>query len=189
MIQLRRNGWKTESFYLCKLRGLVSKRLISCAGFNNFRDMRMFVVSIRIWLFLQNRNKMNTNTLLSGVVIITSLSFSSCSKDAGIVLVNPPIECPSTAELYLLNSFSPPADMLKIHYGNIQCIKQCIKTFELVIYNRWGEKVFESSDANFQWDGTYQGNPENKGVYVYIMTATLISGEEISKRGNISLLR
>ncbi|MBI4947198.1 MAG: gliding motility-associated C-terminal domain-containing protein [Bacteroidetes bacterium] len=57
------------------------------------------------------------------------------------------------------------------------------------IYNRWGEKIFESSDANFQWDGTYKGKPESSAVYAYYMTATLSSGEKVTKKGNISLMR
>ena len=42
-------------------------------------------------------------------------------------------------------------DYLKIYYKE----KDCITTLHLIIYDRWGEMVFETTDKNFAWDGTY----------------------------------
>ena len=39
----------------------------------------------------------------------------------------------------------------------------------LVIYNRWGEKIFESEDSAFGWDGTYNGAVVQNGVYSFVM--------------------
>ena len=41
--------------------------------------------------------------------------------------------------------------------------------YTLLIYNRWGEKIFESSDADIGWDGTFKGLPVQMGVYTYVM--------------------
>ena len=65
----------------------------------------------------------------------------------------------------------------------------CIKTYKLIIYNRWGEKVFETTDPIEQWDGSFRGQQENSAVFVYYMKATLITGENVIKKGNISLVR
>ncbi len=35
------------------------------------------------------------------------------------------------------------------------------------LYNRWGEKVFETTDKNYGWDGTYKGNNLNGALFVY----------------------
>ena len=56
------------------------------------------------------------------------------------------------------------------------------------VYDRWGERVFETDDQAAGWNGTYKGNM-NEGVFAYYFTATLVSGEQISRRGTISLLR
>ena len=100
-------------------------------------------------------------------------------------------------ELYLPNAFSPnndgENDKIQIYYGNLKCIK----TFHLVIYNRWGEKVFSTNDVSAQWDGAYGSVPlatgaginEGTAVFAYYLEATLISGEEIIRKGNISLIR
>jgi gliding motility-associated-like protein len=37
--------------------------------------------------------------------------------------------------------------------------------FELIIYNRWGEAIWETHDVNAQWDGTYNGRIVPAGVY------------------------
>ena len=103
--------------------------------------------------------------------------------------------CSQAGPLYLPNAFSPNGDnandSLQIYYG----IPQCIKSFHLVIYNRWGEKIYETNDKAFRWSGIY-----NKGyfggttaggteVYVYYMDADILDGTKVSRTGNITLTR
>ncbi len=59
----------------------------------------------------------------------------------------------------------------------------------LVIYNSWGEQIFESTDPLFGWDGTYKGQPEMNGVYTYTVRATTITGEEHVRPGKVTLIR
>ncbi len=96
--------------------------------------------------------------------------------------------------VYLPNAFSPNADLendeLQIYYN----IPECIQDFKLVIYNRWGEQVYLTRDPRFKWDGEYKGwftgrEPGGTEVYSYYMRAILLDGTDLSKRGNISLLR
>jgi gliding motility-associated-like protein len=100
-----------------------------------------------------------------------------------------PIDCSGAGELYLPNAFSPNGDgendVLQLYYGNMQCIT----TFELQIYDRWGEKVFQTTDPDFSWDGYYKGTVEGTAVFVYYMKAKLIIGGDLNKKGNVSLIR
>ncbi|MES2621225.1 MAG: PKD domain-containing protein, partial [Bacteroidota bacterium] len=57
------------------------------------------------------------------------------------------------------------------------------------IYNRWGEKVFETRDKNMGWDGIYKGTLQEMDVFTYAADATLINGEQVMLKGNITLLR
>ncbi len=59
----------------------------------------------------------------------------------------------------------------------------------LVIYNSWGEMIFESNDPQFGWDGTYKGQPEMNGVYTYTVRAKTITGEEHVRPGKVTLIR
>ena len=57
------------------------------------------------------------------------------------------------------------------------------------IFNRWGNKVFETSNINEGWDGTYHGTPEPYDVYVYEIEAVTNTGALFKKQGNITLIR
>jgi len=86
----------------------------------------------------------------------------------------------------IANAFTPgsgPNAILKIsHLGTAT-----LKSFS--VYNRWGVKMFETADINQGWDGTYNGEPQPMGVYVYMVKAVTYKGKEIYKQGNITLLR
>ena len=64
-----------------------------------------------------------------------------------------------------------------------------IEFMNLRIFNRWGEKVFESTTLEYGWDGTYKGKPQEMDAYAYVLTATFIDGSSTIKKGNITLLR
>ncbi|MFH1319257.1 MAG: gliding motility-associated C-terminal domain-containing protein [Bacteroidota bacterium] len=75
-----------------------------------------------------------------------------------------------------------------------------IDWLEFIIYNRWGEKVFEGSKneawaeensypPNVGWDGTYRGNEMNPAVFVYILKGAYTNGKEIDLKGNITMVR
>jgi gliding motility-associated-like protein len=90
------------------------------------------------------------------------------------------------SDVFVPNIFTPNTD----GHNDLECVRsKCIQTMIFAIYDRWGEKVFESNDQNKCWDGTYQGNPLNPAVYVYYLEAILYDGTEIRKKGNISLIR
>ncbi len=59
----------------------------------------------------------------------------------------------------------------------------------LTIYDRWGEKLFETNDVKKGWDGIYKGKPLDQGVYGYYMTFKCNNGQESFKKGNITLMR
>ncbi|MBI4945835.1 MAG: gliding motility-associated C-terminal domain-containing protein [Bacteroidetes bacterium] len=90
--------------------------------------------------------------------------------------------------LFIPNAFSPNGDgendTLKVYIEF-----NCIKDFHLVIFDRWGERVFESLDQQKGWDGTFGGKILDPAVFAYYLNVTFIKGESISKKGNISLIR
>ena len=59
----------------------------------------------------------------------------------------------------------------------------------LMVYNRYGEKVFETNDPNEGWDGTYKGQPVEEGVYMYYFTAKLTNGVFVKRTGSVHLVR
>jgi len=62
-----------------------------------------------------------------------------------------------------------------------------LKSFS--VYNRWGQKVFETANIDEGWDGSFNGKPQPFGVYIYDVKAVTSSGEDFVKRGNVTLIR
>ena len=63
------------------------------------------------------------------------------------------------------------------------------KNIYLQIFNRWGEKVFESKNIYDKWDGTYKNEPQPNENYVYIATITLINNRTLVFKGSVTLIR
>jgi len=62
--------------------------------------------------------------------------------------------------------------------------------YKFIIFNRWGEKVFETTDINSGWDGTRKnGKLAQQGVYVYIIEFSSNDDEKTSKKGTVTLVR
>jgi gliding motility-associated-like protein len=62
---------------------------------------------------------------------------------------------------------------------------------DFIIFDRWGNKVFESENPNDGWNGNHNNNgaPMNMGTYVWYLKATLHDGTSIEKKGNVTLVR
>ncbi len=93
--------------------------------------------------------------------------------------------------VFVPNAFTPNGDgkndVLKIFNNYAQEDPDGISVFR--IYNRWGEKVYEGTDFTSEWDGTYNGQPVDPGVYVFYIEAICTNGEKGIVKGNVTLLR
>jgi gliding motility-associated-like protein len=93
---------------------------------------------------------------------------------------------PVKSKIYYPNAFSPNADNLNDFYITPS---EYIKDFYIRIYNRWGEKIFESFDLTQNWDGTYKGEMSKVDAYAVIVTTTGVDNERRVHRGTITLVR
>ncbi len=88
--------------------------------------------------------------------------------------------------LFIPNAFTPNVDDINEGFS----VKGgALKTFEFKIYNRWGEKLYESDDLKFVWDGKYKGVDQPQDVYMYYCYYTGFDGKKYSTKGTITLLR
>jgi gliding motility-associated-like protein len=63
-----------------------------------------------------------------------------------------------------------------------------VETYDLMIYNRWGELIFQSSNQEIGWDGTYKGKPAKQDVYIWKVTGTYSDGRGFTKTGDVTLM-
>ena len=115
-----------------------------------------------------------------------------------VLITNPP--CPVAFDSIRINyvdcehcgiaipsAFTPNDDG---HNDKFKVETNClIAKFHLVIHNRWGQTVFETTDLNTAWDGTFNGSPQPVSVFIYQAEATKANGEVKTFTGNVSLIR
>lgn len=88
--------------------------------------------------------------------------------------------------VFLPSAFTPNGD----GKNDILFVRSLVplESMRLIIYNRWGEQVFESTDQAKGWDGTYKDKPAQAGVYGFYLEAQC--GETIIERkGNVTIIR
>ncbi|MCI4669073.1 MAG: PKD domain-containing protein [Bacteroidia bacterium] len=64
-----------------------------------------------------------------------------------------------------------------------------VTNFNVQIFNRTGQLIYESADPNFEWDGTKDGRALQEGVYVYVVSGNDLDGNNIQEVGTVTLLR
>jgi gliding motility-associated-like protein len=86
----------------------------------------------------------------------------------------------------LPNSFTPNNDGLNDCFGVEKWGR--VDQLDLSIYNRWGQRVFHTNNSSSCWDGSFQGEAQDAGVFVYIVKAKTACGD-IDRKGTVTLLK
>jgi len=96
------------------------------------------------------------------VMLITTSALGCVDTLVKTIVVNPEVI------LYAPNTFTPDGDEFNQTW-NIHIEGVDIYNFELFVFNRWGEVVWESHDPSVGWDGTYKGKLVEEGTYTWII--------------------
>lgn len=111
------------------------------------------------------------------------VSSGNCA-DTACVTIN--VETTECGNIFIPNVFSPNND----NVNDLECVYgKCISKLLFIIYDRWGNKIFETTNQEVCWDGTYNGKPLDSDVFIYRLFATMNDLTEVEKKGNITLLR
>jgi gliding motility-associated-like protein len=91
-------------------------------------------------------------------------------------------------KVFMPSAFTPNSDgandVYKVGGGEF------VSKFALSIFNRWGQKVFESTSVNKGWDGKLSGKSQSAGTYVYYVTyIDPTTDKEVKLRGTLMLIR
>ncbi len=108
-----------------------------------------------------------------------------CSKNASVLVEVRELVCEGP-DIFVPNTFTPNGDgqndVLFVRGRNIS-------NMEFMVFDRWGEKVFETTDINRGWDGIYKGEPVDPAVFVYHLTVDCVDGQRYFTKGNVSVVR
>lgn len=89
-------------------------------------------------------------------------------------------------DVFVPNTFTPNGDG-KNDILYVRGLK--VDEVYFAVYNRWGEKVFDTNDKTKGWDGIYKSRPADVGVFGWYLKVKCINGEENFKKGNVTLIR
>jgi gliding motility-associated-like protein len=89
--------------------------------------------------------------------------------------------------MFIPNAFSPNGD-LHNQIFNISGVAYAPQ-YRMEIYDRWGQKIFETGDLQGGWDGTFQGKPAPPGVYMYKISYLSLQKKFVREKGTVTLLR
>ena len=86
------------------------------------------------------------------------------------------------------NAFSPNGDGINDMW-HVYENYDCLKNVRVSVFNRYGSKVFESTDYHNDWNGTYKGKPVPDGTYYAVIDFVLVSGKKITKKSDVTVIR
>ncbi len=173
----------------------------------SFTDMTSGNVAVWSWNFGDSASSSNTSSLQNPSHTYDSIGsytieLAIIDVDGCVDTIIQVIEIGYEPVLYVANIFAPKNnDPLESNILFVNGIG--VTSMNFIIYDRWGEKVFETTDATSRerlndarcctfgdgWDGTKKGKELSAQVLVYYLEAELENGESIIKKGNITLIK
>lgn len=106
-------------------------------------------------------------------------SYDAISYSNTIYLIQPPL-------LHVPNAFTPNGDQLNEKWGIVPVF---VKEYHLRIYDRWGEKVYETRDKHDIWSGYYKEKMTSNNVYAYQIMFTGWDRSVHYRRGTVTILK
>jgi len=123
------------------------------------------------------------SSLASGAYTVTVTDESNCSETEPFTIDASTVPC---NELFIPTIFTPDGNGENdVLYARGKRIVE----LDMMIFDRIGNKVFETKDKNIGWDGNYKDKPLNSAVFVYYVKAIFENGEVIEKKGDVTLIR
>jgi gliding motility-associated-like protein len=126
-----------------------------------------------------------TPTDSTTVYTVTVTNDNGCTATDQVTVITRFPMC-NEEDVYVPNLFTPNGDGFNDVF---QPESNFIEEMWLIIYDRWGEKVFETRTLGAGWDGTFEGSVLDPDVYGYCLNVTCVNGTEYLTQGNITLMK
>lgn len=164
----------------------------------NFSFISNETISSINWNFGDANSGINNTSILnspyhlfsnSGTFLISAIVNYTCGIDTfrKTITVSQCDSANNNCYLYLPNAFTPNGDGKNdMFFPTISCSMQ---QFEFIIFNKWGEEIFKTSNQSEKWDGKYKGSDCNIGDYTYLITYKFPSQKSKVIYGFFTLIR
>ena len=172
-------------FFMSRKKADYDTRIDSCKGLLKFIDVTKGATNY-YWQFgdggtSQDQTPVHKYLKEGKYNVLLTVNHETICSDS--VLKTVTYEAPLGEKVFIPNSFSPNGDGHNDLF-EISIFRPC-EIYKLTIFNRWGQKVFESDDAsNIHWDGSFNGEKLAEDIYVYILESS-----DNRRQGIISIFR
>jgi len=130
-----------------------------------------------------NFNGVGVNEIITACLEITSEQ--GCKNE-----ICKPIKFLNDFVIYVPNTFTPDGDAYNNVFYPVMPDGSVISNYTFIIFDRWGEIIFESLNYQIGWDGTYHDKLVQDGVYTWVITLTDgIRNKPLNYNGHVTLLR
>jgi gliding motility-associated-like protein len=140
------------------------------------------------WIFMYNKTEFSSNQINPSFLFENAGTYS-----VALILTNE-YECKDTViktirvasdfAVYVPNSFTPNEDKKNETFN---AVTRGVKIYSLFVFDRWGHQIFETTDLNTGWDGTFKGQLCPSDIYVWKIYATSTEGEFKELTGHLML--
>ena len=129
----------------------------------------------------------NTDAIVSTVsdYVVHVIDDAGCELTDTIHLLLHEVIC-DEPYVFVPNAFTPNGDGKN---DRLFVRSDIVLELQFRVYDRWGEKVFETNSLDEGWDGTFRGQPCEQGVYDYYLKVVCLGQVEFFKKGNVTLIR
>ena len=163
--------------------------------FNNESTISSGSITSNLWDFGEAGKSDDTSTQLSPTyfypsdtgsywVTLTVVSQFGC-RDS----ITKPVIIGPDILVFIPNAFSPDGGGPNENDGFRAEVNDAVRDYHMIVFNRWGEILWESKDPTQRWDGTYKGLPAQQDVYAYHLNVTSWDDKVYKYSGTVTLLR
>ena len=139
-----------------------------------------------LWNFASFGKAINDTTLSIEDTVTVKTSLMVTDINGCIAQINKSVFASGPMLLFIPNAFTPNKDQLNDFFNPSGRIS--VQQYQLSIYNRWGELLFESNDPKMAWDGNYKNETCPQDVYTYWIDLVDVFGKRKTYRGTFTLL-
>jgi len=167
----------------------ITKTDLPCQGYGNEGRARVVVQGgvppyAYLWSSTPAQNQAEAIGLRFGYYSVEVIDGDGC-KVVDTIFINPGNCC---IEIFLPNAFSPNGDGRNDEFRVNGTAGIKLRQFE--IFNRWGQKVWETYNSTDSWNGIYKGEEQPVADYYYVFRYQCTTdGKEYIKKGNLTLIR
>lgn len=135
------------------------------------------------YLWSNGSTSSQTEIISPGSYWVSTVDKNNCKSSDSIIIADKSCQL----GLYFPNFFTPNRDGRNDVFKPV--LFGSLVMYELTIFNRFGEKVFQTNAYNIGWDGSYKSKPQSTGTFIWMSSFQLRGDVWQSQRASIQLVR